>query len=445
MIQLFLLVLFSNVLQIEKYIMKSSIHRTESPRRVTPETITDLNAKLLFDFFEAQAKTGARIWPGGQMLYLPDLTPFYFQPTLIQRARKEGNIGVRYEFIGTKLIGKGGQSTVFEIDATLAVSEEHITIKNYRSVQPTQTQGLNLFSKRRLVKIVDLAIYSPFEALREYQLSLLAGHLAIKPPTIIGTTSYLVMRLCPGKDLFELLNTDLLQRNVLNIEQRISLSFALLIALKTQVIDKRIIHRDLKPENIIIDFHQNPPIVNIIDFGLSVILDKPDHHCPGSICYAPPEVFEAGPQTLTYDIFSMGRILALIWHVSLDSYMVTKTVDAKANALAVNLDSLFDGIEGIADEARHLIKRTLQAMMHPSSINRISIEDAIAAFSTVKLMGSPSITADPTFRSVRKAPHSIHSLSSTGLFACARRPLPETPAAAIPHSESVSSSICVLQ
>lgn len=425
--------------------MESSLQKKVRTRQVTPETIADLDARLLFDFFEAQAKIGARIWPSGRLLYLQDLTPFYFTPTLIQRARKEGKVGVRYEFIGTKLIGKGGQSHVFAIDATLAVTEDHITIKKYGAGQQGQRQGLDPLNKRRLVKIADLSIYSPFEAQSEYQLSLLAGHLAIKPPTLIGKTSYMVMRLCPGKELLKVIDKDISKKRVLSIEQRLSISLAVLIALKTQVTDKGIIHRDIKSENIIIDLGRHPPVVNIIDFGLSVLFEKPDHHRPGSIGYAPPDVFVGGPQTLTYDVFSMGRILALIWHVSLDSYKITKTAVAKANALAVNLDSLFHEIEGVADEARHLIRTTLQAMMHPDPGNRLSIEDAIAAFSAVRLKGSPSIAAEPALPRAIPAPHSIHRASSTGMFSMKRSSLPETAAAAIPSDECVSSGVCDLQ
>ena len=83
-------------------------------------------------------------------------------------------------------------------------------------------------------------------------------------------------------------------------------------------------------------------------------------------------------------------------------------------------------------------------MMHPDPSNRLSIEDAIAAFSAVRLKGAPSIAAEPTPPFEVAAPHSINRVSSTGLFSRRRPFLPET-SVDIPIDECAFSSVCVLQ
>lgn len=279
---------------------------------INPAKISSEYSKKLAHFFNTQAPN-IDVWKAGKHYTFEDGTQFQFTSDVVRRHRKEGKIGYRYEFISDRLLGKGAFGEVYEIEGTLAVDSDEIRFKPH---------GLD--GKTRAVKIqrhnAQHAIDTVF---KEYSLTKAASHLGVKLPTTAeGTTSYTVMKKLKGKELFDIMADDLSGIHPLTLEQRVELTQLLLNALKEQVTDKGIIHRDIKGENILVDLDSKSMQVNFFDFGLSVKANALDGKCCGSPAYAPPEIFFNGEQTTKIDVFSLGRVLALIWHVDPGSYML---------------------------------------------------------------------------------------------------------------------------
>ncbi|KTD06358.1 serine/threonine-protein kinase [Legionella gratiana] len=340
---------------------------------INPAQISLEHSQKLANFFNSQASE-IKVWKEGQIFAFEDGIQFKFTSDVVRRDRKENKSGYRYEFISNRLLGKGQFGEVYEIEGTLAVSSNGVQFKPH---------GLN--GKTRAVKIQKHNISNPVEAaLQEYNLAKGATHLGIKKPTVEGETSYTVMKKLKGKELFDVLFADYNNSQILTLTQRFELTQLLLKALKEQVTDRGIIHRDIKGENIFIDLESNPIQVNIFDFGLSVDANRLDGKCPGTLAYAPPELFENARQTTKIDVFSLGRVLALLWRVDVSSYSPLSVNAAYHNALNVRLDSLFSGID-LDEPNKQIIRTMLQGMMRADIDSRFTIEQAIALFSQVNL------------------------------------------------------------
>ncbi|ARG97586.1 protein kinase domain-containing protein [Legionella micdadei] len=344
------------------------------PISINPSAISHEHSQKLARFFNTQS-ADIRVWKQGQIYTFEDGTEFQFTSDVVKRDRKEGKSGFRYEFLSNRLLGKGQFGEVYEIEGTLAVASDDVQFKPH---------GLN--GKTRVVKIQKHNADNPIRsAFVEYNLSKEASHLGIKLPTIEGTTSYTVMKKLKGKELFDIIALDYDYVRPLTLKERVELTKLLLNAVKEQVTDKGIIHRDLKGENILVDLNSDPIGVNIFDFGLSVKADQPDGKCCGSPVYAPPEIFYNQEQTVKIDVFSLGRVLALIWHVDLASYNCTSIERCARNAQNVDLSSLFMGISGLDSENQKIIRSMLEGMLRADARARLSIEEAIHLFSRVNL------------------------------------------------------------
>lgn len=339
------------------------------PKIIHPESMSLKDSKKLFEFFEAQAKLGICIWKNGETYHFADNTPFVF-PSLVIRRKRKTDSGVRYEFLSDKLLGQGSFGLVFEIAGTLVLESDKMSYKQ-----------VGFKNKARVVKVEKHLLKDPSTVVtKEYVINKLMPHLSTKEPVIFGNSSYSVMRKLKGKELFDILTDDLGGYHYLTYHKRIKLTCALLNALKEQVTDKGLIHRDLKPENIIVNLAE-PIEVNIIDFGLSVFAKQLDGTSSGTLTYAAPEAFSGGLQTVKMDVFSMGRILALLWHVDTASYSSNLTdKQCIQNANNINLNSLFKNISDMPYDVRYPITQTLQEMMNKYQSKRLSIEDAIAIF-----------------------------------------------------------------
>lgn len=337
---------------------------------LNPQYITSTDAKKLLKFFDDQAKLGIHVWQKGQIYTFRDSTTFQFTQDVVQRKRKEGKIGFRYEFISDKKLGKGNFGTVFEIAGTLALEPHKIHYKQ-----------AGYHDKTRVVKIQTHDPYQfPVEkAITEYELTKKATHLAVKEPTIQDIRSYSVMKKIKGRELFDVITDDLDGTHPLTIQQRIDLTQALVNALKKQVTDKGIIHRDLKGENIFVDF-TDPIAATIFDFGLSVVADQPDGRSPGSPPYAAPEIWEQRKQTVKMDVFSMARIIALLWHVDTASYTYSTFREFALNATHVDLSTLFIGLPELNKANQDIIRDTLKQMVLNDTHSRFSVDQAIAGF-----------------------------------------------------------------
>ena len=196
---------------------------------------------------------------------------------------------------------------------------------------------------------------------------------------------YFLMNKIPGVELFKIIRQDTATKGAnLTLENRLTLSSLILLALKTQVTDLKLIHYDIKPENIMVDF--GPPIqVNIIDYGMARSLSNPVQR-GGSTHYSAPERFKLDfTHSQKSDVFSLGRVLILIWGGWNKSY---NAADNEYWTLIQNkdfykLDELFTSIpinqqqvlsKSGMDKA---IRSFLQKMIACNPEERLSIDKAI--------------------------------------------------------------------
>ena len=111
--------------------------------------------------------------------------------------------------------------------------------------------------------------------------------------------------------------TDFCDQKRLSLEERISLLMDVCRAVE-HAHQRGIIHRDLKPANILVEEHGDQPVVKVIDFGISKVVD-PDltsHHTltregvVGTPAYMSPETFasDEAPDTRT-DVYALGMLL----------------------------------------------------------------------------------------------------------------------------------------
>jgi serine/threonine protein kinase len=103
----------------------------------------------------------------------------------------------------------------------------------------------------------------------------------------------------------------LLQKQMLDIPQRVNVMFSILSALYyMHHLDDPIIHRDIKPDNILVSIENNQITkVKVVDFGLFVYKNQIDSlqiSLDGTSTYMPPDPY---PINTSYDIYSFGIVL----------------------------------------------------------------------------------------------------------------------------------------
>jgi serine/threonine protein kinase len=343
-------------------------------KNISPEHV-----KKVLEFFNSQEQSGIQAWEKGISYAFEDGTEFFFKNDVFQRARKAGHDGVRYEAISNKkLLGEGGFGTVRRIKGTVSldVAEEAIHFKKHG------TGG-----KRRVVKVQHHS--EETNPLSHYQngftFAKRAVHLAIKEPTVIDNywnsqTSYTVMNEIAGRELFDIRADDYEGIDVLSTEERIDLTKALLLALKEQVTEQGLVHRDIKPENIMVDL--GPPIgVKIIDYDMS--METPDGQSVGTEGYYAPElVTDPMSTSAKSDVYSMARVIALIWRVDLATYIENENLPYTPHLFCPE-DTLFDifnGINDLSEDEKRCIERTLTGMLETDPNQRFSIDEAIESF-----------------------------------------------------------------
>ncbi|STX51467.1 Ser/Thr protein kinase [Legionella busanensis] len=368
--------------------------------------------KELLHFFAYHANLGIKYWQKNK-IYEFDGKQFIFKNNIYQR---QGKHGFCYEVISNKEpIGEGSFGTVRLIKNTLVIKNEEVNFKK---------EGKD--KSRRVVKIQDHSTEDSEKNLeKEYQLSKKAVHLGIKEPTktiLDGTIrSYTTMKLLPGKELYDILDDDQKGIRVLTLAKRIELSMALLQALKHQVTAIEIIHRDIKPKNILVDL--GPPIrVNILDYGMSIKSDGTISKCEGPLAYIAPEVFHDKIISDKSDVFSMGRVLALIWRGYNDTYASFFQRFAEKFSAERLLINLFDKLEELEEDSRILIFKALKGMLEFHPNDRSNIDNAIENFeavnialSTVKQLNSSSAceNLEQTFSNLDGERKQLETLTNT--------------------------------
>ncbi|CEK09146.1 protein kinase domain-containing protein [Legionella hackeliae] len=296
--------------------------------------------------------------------------------TVIQRESKNG--GARYEAIDSTPLGKGSFGVVYPINATIRMTHDDVLIKH----KP--------YGKRRIAKQRPHTYRTMDDAVKEYNLTEKTPHSHAKYPVTFNHHIYSVSRRMEGRELFDILNDDLTGVRKLTIKERLMLSKSLIEALQTQVFDAGLVHRDLKPENIIVDVMQN--LVGTIDFGLAKLNDAEMlNDSVGSMSYVSPEVLLDLGTTQQSDIYGMGRILALLWRVNLDSYDPDiKSLERLKMAEKNDYSGLFQGIKGeINPKAARIIKEIIHQMTAFKPLNRGSLNEVFDLFNTAEKLQFP--------------------------------------------------------
>ena len=299
--------------------------------------------------------------------------------TVIKRISNKGNI--RYDVIDQVALGAGGYGTVFPVTVTYKVKDNRL-IEKHRSP-----------GKRRIVKRIpfDGKTETLDKVVSEYTHANATPHLPTEYPVILGNYIYLVSRRIEGAELFEILRDDLDGTKILTLEERFDLTLNLILALKEQVSDVGLVHRDIKPENIIVDMSSGK--IGTIDFGFAKFAgEEVENDSAGSATYAAPEVFLDLGTTQASDIYSLGRILGLIWHADLASYSPRMSKEQRLQFAAENNYStdMFKNIKDLDGISAFLISRTIEYMTAFESGERCKILEAYEQICIAKKIQFPA-------------------------------------------------------
>ncbi len=151
---------------------------------------------------------------------------------------------------------------------------------------------------------------------------------------------------------------ELIDKNNLSFEKKISLFVQLLNALKTAH-KNQIIHRDIKPENILVNSNLE---LKIADFGLALVSNEKSLTNKTSILgtptYMAPEQIN-GEKSFQTDIFSAGLVAYELFS-GINPILGDEIATTINNIINFNEDKLISAIEKLPVEVRPAIKSMLQ-------------------------------------------------------------------------------------
>lgn len=130
--------------------------------------------------------------------------------------------------------------------------------------------------------------------------------------TLPSGMHYLVMELIEGSKLDDYLEHESTQ-NTLSLKARLTLFIKICHAVH-HAHQHQVIHADIKAANILVDKHGEP---HILDFGIAKLFDSPNQQVASyyqafSPDYASPELIKTGQASTLCDVYSLGKLLALI-------------------------------------------------------------------------------------------------------------------------------------
>ena len=221
------------------------------------------------------------------------------------RPERERPIRIRYEVMDNIVFAQGNFGTYYRSLYTLSIDKEGML--HVKKREP---------NKLRLIKEQTKVGATPEEVVRfktyfrnEAKAMEKNRFFHSKPLVEVNNRAYIIVRQLPGKELFQLIES-----NQLTIKERYDLTLKLLIALQQQIHDNGWLHRDIKPENILVYKESSTFWVYIIDYGFIKLFDYDDSREPvGSALYAAPEIFNLKSKTEKTDIYAMGRVLMYLW------------------------------------------------------------------------------------------------------------------------------------
>lgn len=332
-----------------------------------------------------------------------DTHSFYFRQNLLcQKDMKQGDFTCYFlqnaqDGNSPKRLGFGASGSVYDIEAAFKLSAFEFSSRGYPR-QIVKIQNHCVCPSYHKAKQCESHHNSFLMLLREYNFTSYAGHLNIHEPTLLGHTSYTVMDRAPGVDLWMIISP----RTALDLtfQQRMELSFALLMAVNFQVTTRGIIHNDLKPENVVVLLESSIQ-VNVIDYGFASQLVSDDSppmssYYRGTQYYTPFEVLNARSKRLLYpetdkiDVFALGRMLVEIWGGREQSYLhkdgYTVNLEYLSTGQCIELATLF---KELTEKQQQLLKvlaieepmkRLFRSMLDNDYTQRISLDNAIAEF-----------------------------------------------------------------
>ncbi|KTD31684.1 putative protein kinase [Legionella moravica] len=305
---------------------------------------------------------------------------------IVQRDRKKESSGIRrtgyrYEILDNTALVKSRSTQIYPSYATLAVDNNHQT--ELKIKQP---------GKKRLVKIQDFILMSKSShrasAFIEQEAIILETlpHLSGKPLVMKSPYTYTTMRQVPGKELYYSIEGDASKKTILTLEQRFDFSYAVLEAYVDQVLKPGWVHRDIKPENIIISMTQ-PPRAYFIDYGYAKPIGLYDGMDCGTAAYVAPEIFKGDEASTASDVYSLARVLALIWGDYVGHYCAPgneREVNAffKLHSGYFTYSRLFHNgtLPGLTEEEKTQIRTTLTKMSALKPSDRMVVTDALEVF-----------------------------------------------------------------
>ncbi|KTD51943.1 putative protein kinase [Legionella quinlivanii] len=305
-------------------------------------------------------------------------------PAHIKQDRLEDN---RYGVLAEKPLGKGSFGQAIPVKVTYRLTDGNTDL-SFKEKKP---------GERRLAKQVEHDPYTPrsnYEGYpglkREYTIASKTPHTHPKQPVMYDGKVYMVERLMEGRCLGDIIDDDRALDwskavKPLTMHERFTISINLLEAWKEQVFNPQIIHRDLKPENVIIDDDLN---VKTIDFGLARFFGEKMSDDVGSPMYVSPEAVQNKTVDYRADLYSLGRLVALVWRNSAFLYNEAAAGRVLPVARANDYSHMFYGLD-VKPEVKDLIVTTLKAMTFIDPKDRISVDEAINNFKRARDLQLP--------------------------------------------------------
>jgi serine/threonine protein kinase len=216
--------------------------------------------------------------------------------------------------------------------------------------------------------------------MKEYTLGSQAPHLGMKPPVFFNQRYYLTMRKLPGLPLDSLLEKMSKNPAQYSWSFKLTLSIKMLKALKAQTLDLDICHNDIKPENIMVHIMDDEIEVNILDYGLSKKLSAIKKSSDkGTPLYFPPEYFIGIKRSAKSDLFSMARVIELVWgenEYEINSHTM-RDVEEHVRNLTFNKLFKISGLPDLHQDTQENIKAIFTQMLEWEEKSRLTVEEAI--------------------------------------------------------------------
>ncbi|CAM3046314.1 protein kinase domain-containing protein [Legionella worsleiensis] len=369
---------------------------TINPTQLTPEQM-DLFIEVLLSYSDTKVWIKKEQYISG-LGYSLELTH-----TILQRMRKKNEdgsrrSGCRYEILHNIPLCKKDAVEIYKSLATLSPDDDN---GNRLKIKKPE--------KKRIIKIqnpakISLELETALRIIKQEALILeklphLSGKPLVTDFSLKQTYMYNTMRRLPGKELFDILLDDVEGRVVLSTDQRFALSYAVLNAYVNQVYNHDLVHRDIKLENILVSM--TPSItVNIIDYGYAKPKDVTDGLTCGTLAYTAPEIFRNVEISSASDVYSLARVLGLIWGDYLGYYVYqgNATLYFRNYAGHFPYSRLFQEgtMPDITAAEKAKIKNTLEKMSAYKPDNRINVTEALAVFADLTAHRPPDLSHYPS-------------------------------------------------